>query len=159
MGAILFWARKYDTALDKTLEALEMTPDFGTVHFVLGWIYEQKKMYKEAISAFKTAINILGFPYMGPLLGHCYGISGKKKEAEKIITELNKLPKEQYVSSYHRSSIYIALEDNDQAFELLEDAFENRDNWLVIIKIDPRFDNLRSDSRYIQLLKKLQMHQ
>jgi TolB-like protein/Tfp pilus assembly protein PilF len=157
MGAILFWARQYDGALEKTLEALEMNPDFGTVHFVLGWIYEQKKMYNEAISEFKKAINILGYPYMGPLLGHTYAISGNKMETEKIIAELNELSKQQYVSSYHRSAIYIALKDKDQAFELLEKAFENRDNWLVTIKIDPRFDSMRSDSRYIQLLKKLEL--
>jgi TolB-like protein len=158
MGAILFWARQYDRALEKTLEALEMNPYFGTVHFVLGWIYEQKKMYKEAISAFKKAIKILGFSYMGPLLGHAYAISGKRKEAEKIITEVNELSKQQYVSSFHRSAIHIALKDNDQAFELLDKAYENRDNWLVTIKIDPRFDSVRMDSRYIQLLQKLDMH-
>ena len=94
---------------------------------------------------------------MGPLLAHSYAVSGNKKEAEKIMAEVNELSKQHYVSAFHRSAIYLALKDNDQAFDLLDKAYEDRDNWLVTIKIDPRFDNVRSDSRYIQLLKKLNM--
>ena len=109
----MYWSRLYDRALDKTLEALEMNPDFGTVHFVLGWIYEQIGKNGEAVSSFKKAINILGFPYMGPLLAHCYAISGNMEKAEKPIAELNGLSKQQYVSSYHKSGIYIALKDHD----------------------------------------------
>jgi len=155
MAVLLYWARQYDMALGRSLEALEMNPNFGIALFVAGWVYEQKMMYEEAISVYQKAINVLSFSYVGPMLGHAYAISGKENEADKINTELNELSKQQYVSSYHRSALYVALKDKDQAFTLLEKAYENRDNWLVTIKVDPRLDNLRSDSRYITLLKKL----
>ena len=159
MGAILYWARKYDQALDKILEALDMNPDFGTVHFVLGWIYEQTGMFEDSIKAFKRAIEILGFPYMGPLLGHAYAVSGNRKKAEKIISQVDEISREQYVSPYHRSAVHLALNEKDRAFDLLDKAIEERDNWLVTIKIDPRFDGLQSEQRYIRLLEKLGMHE
>ena len=155
----LYHAGRPEEAIPLYKKAIRLSPIADSWFLSgLGACYRMMGRYEEAISAFKRAINILGFPYMGPLLGHAYAISGDKKEAEKIITDVNELSKENYVSSFHRSAIHVALKDNDQAFELLEKAFENRDNWLVTINIDPRFDNIRSDSRFIQLLKKLEMH-
>ncbi|MCK4429705.1 MAG: hypothetical protein KAW19_00225, partial [Candidatus Aminicenantes bacterium] len=84
-----------------------------------------------------------------------YAVAGNRNEALKILEELFERSKQGYVSQYAIASIYAALGKNDQAFEFLEKAFKKRDRSLLLLKIDPRVDNLRADPRFIALLEKV----
>ena len=77
---------------------------------------------------------------------------GAKNEARSIARELLQRSKKEYVSDYCVATIYTALGDNDQAFKLLESAYTERSQWLMQLKVDPRFANLRSDPRFQDLL-------
>jgi hypothetical protein len=57
-----------------------------------------------------------------------------------------------YVSSYTVAAIYAGLADKDQAFKWLEKAYEERDVWLMNLKVDPVFAKIRSDKRFTDLL-------
>jgi len=67
-------------------------------------------------------------------LGHLYAISSKRSEAESVLGELKELSKQQYVSAYYMATIYTALGENDQAFEWLEKACEERSAGLFYVK-------------------------
>jgi hypothetical protein len=71
------------------------------------------------------------------------------------IAAIMKRSKKEYVSDYWLATIYVALGDNNQAFQLLDKAFTERSQWLVRLKVDPRFANLRSDPRFQDLLRRI----
>ena len=101
-----------------------MDPNFAVPHWHLGLVYEQKQLFDAAIEEFKKATSLSGgSPLMKAALGRAYAESQKKLEARQILGELNELSKQNYVSSYEVATIYVALGDNEQAFQLLEKAY------------------------------------
>jgi tetratricopeptide (TPR) repeat protein len=111
-------------------------------------------MYKEAISQFEQGVKLSGSPLMISLLGHAYAMSGRKVEAQHVLAQLDQ-QKQRYVSPYTVATIYAGLGEKDQAFKWLERAFEDRDIWLMNLKVDPVLKNLRSDQRFESLLQRI----
>jgi len=93
------------------------------------------------------------------LLGHVYAVSRKENDARKIIEELNGLSKRMYVDPYFLAEIYTALGERDHAFQELEKAYDQRSSWLVWLKVEPKFDSLRSDPRFKDLLRRVGLAQ
>jgi tetratricopeptide (TPR) repeat protein len=111
-------------------------------------------MYKEAIDQFQQGVKLSGNPLMLSLLGHAYAASGKKSEALRILADLDK-EKQRYVSPYTIATIYAGLGEKDHAFKWLEKAFEDRDIWLMNLKVDPQLAPLRPDRRFENLLQRI----
>jgi serine/threonine protein kinase/Flp pilus assembly protein TadD len=157
-GIIYYNAREYDQAIEQCKEVLEKEPNFIPAHAYLGESYIQKSMYDDAISEFQKSVMLSSrSPLYLAGLAHAYGVAGKKEEAFKIIEELKELSKKKYIPSYSIAIIYVGLNEKEQAVSWLEKAVEER-YWRVLsIKVDPRFDSLRSDSRYKAILKKLSL--
>jgi hypothetical protein len=86
-------------------------------------------------------------------LGHVYAVAGRKGEARKILAELEELAKHRYVSPYDRATVYAGLGEKDQAITWLERAYQERSDGLVFLKVEPKFDGLRSDPRFVDLLR------
>ena len=156
VGFILYHARRYDQAIEHYRNRLEMDPSFWLLHMYLGRALVQIEEYEEAIVEFQEAINLSG-RIAENLSALCYGyaISGRRAEAMKILSELNQLSMQEYVSPYLIAMIYVGLGLSDQAFEWLYKAVENPDILLVHIKVDPLFDSIRPDPRFKELLKKV----
>jgi tetratricopeptide (TPR) repeat protein len=88
-------------------------------------------------------------------LGHAYALAGKTQEAHKILEGLQKLSKQKYADACYIAMVYVGLGEIDEAFHWLEKAYEERAWDLSFIKIEPRFERIRSDPRYKALLKKM----
>ena len=156
IGEALTFAGRWDEAIEQGRKTLEIDSYFFLTYQLLGRAYELKGMYEEAFQQYQRVIEIFGRePVLLSWLGHHYGLSGKPDEARKILDELNEMSALRYVPSYLIASIYAGLGDKDQAFGWLEKAFEERFFLLIWIKGDPRFDSLRSDARYSDLLARL----
>jgi TolB-like protein/Tfp pilus assembly protein PilF len=156
LGWHSLYARQYDQAIDHSLKALRMDPNYFWAHLVLGWAYEQKSMWKEAIAEFKKAITLSeGLGVSTAALGHAFAVSGKRREAQEVLAKLKKQSEHGYVSAYDIAAIHLGLEDKNRAFEWLEKAYRERSSLLVHIKWDPRFDSLRSDPRFQDLLRRV----
>ena len=113
-------------------------------------------MYEEAIAEIKKAKILFGeSTLMEAVLGHAYAASGKKDQALKILNKFKRELKRKYASSYYIAGIYADLEEKDNAFHWLETSVEKKDLWLAFLKIDPLWDNIRSDPRFSALLKKI----
>lgn len=89
------------------------------------------------------------------VLGHASAASGKKGDALKILEELKEMSKHKYVSPYDLAILYIGLGDKDRAIEELSKAHEERAGWVIYIKAEPLFDPLRSDPRFVDLLRSM----
>jgi serine/threonine-protein kinase len=89
-------------------------------------------------------------------LGYVYAISGKPAQARAVLRELTSQPA-QPASSYHIARIYAGLGEKDKALAWLERAYEDRDERMVMLKVDPKLDRLRSDRRFTDLLQRIRL--
>jgi DNA-binding winged helix-turn-helix (wHTH) protein/TolB-like protein/Tfp pilus assembly protein PilF len=156
MGAALFFAARYDEAIEQCRRTIEMDPNFAVAHWYLGLAYEQKELFDDAIAEFQKATTLSGgSPLMQASLGHAFAKANRKHEATKILDELKELSKQRYVSSYEVAAIYVALGDNEQAFQLLERAYNEHSFHLVYLKAWPQFSVVRADPRFQDLVQRL----
>jgi hypothetical protein len=88
-------------------------------------------------------------------LGYAYAISHQDGEARKILQQLTERSQQTYVQPTWVAVIHIGLGEKDQAFDWLQKALQDRSAWLVYLKVDPFFDPLRSDPRFIDLIRKV----
>jgi TolB-like protein/Tfp pilus assembly protein PilF/predicted Ser/Thr protein kinase len=156
LGAGFLFARQYDQAIEQERKTLEMDPNFRLAQDSLGLAYIQKSMYKEAIAEFEKAL-VLSPSNAGALsgLGYAYAVTGRRVDAQKVLDQLNELSHQEYVLPLVRAQIYAGLGDKDKAFEWLEKGFEERS--LMFTKVDPMFDPLRSDPRFADLLRRMNL--
>lgn len=156
LAQVLVIARRYDEGLEQCRKALEMDPNLGFAHWLLGLAYMYKGSYEPAILALQKSIPLSGdSPDEAAALAHAYALSGRRTEARKILEELKQQAKRRYISPGAMADIYGSLGDKDQAFALLEKAYEERDNMVVLLKVEPMFDPLRSDPRFTVLLRRV----
>lgn len=90
-------------------------------------------------------------------LGHVYAVSGKRDEAQRVITELKEPQKHVQVDGYELAVIYTALGDKQQAFEYLDKEYATGGWFLNFLKVEPYFDSLRGDPRFKELLKRMNL--
>ena len=156
LGWILYLSGRNDEAIAQCTRILNLEPNSFPARRYLGLAYEQKGMYPQAIEEFQKGLKVSGSPLILALLGHAYAASGRTKEARQVISDLHDLSESReasrYVSPYTVAAIYAGLNDKDQTFKWLEQANEERDVWLMNLKVDPVFAKLRSDKRFQDLL-------
>ena len=162
MGLGFFYARDYDKAIEYYQKTLELDPDFPPAHGQLPAAYEQKRMYDQAITGFQKGTNLKGsrewyFSLSG--LAHVYAVTGNKGEAQKLLSEMKDLSVRQYVPADRIALIYAGLGDKDEAFAWLEKGYDERSFNMTWLKVEPRWDSLRSDPRFADLVRRLGLPQ
>ena len=159
LGNMFYLARQYDQAIEECQKTLEMDPNFIVAHIFLPLPYSQKGKYKEAMAALKKAKDFLGEdnPRVITALGNIYALSGKKNKAKKVLDELHELSTQSYVSPWGIALIYVALGENDEAFQWLKKAYNEREQWMKFVKIEPLFNTLHSDPMFTALLNKMNL--
>jgi DNA-binding winged helix-turn-helix (wHTH) protein/TolB-like protein len=155
---MFYFARDYDGAIERQRKVIEFDPSNFGPHRRLGLAYLQKKMNAEALAEIQQSQTLSGgnaeeIAY----LGYAYGVTGKRAEAEKVLDELQQQSKRRYVSPYLIALVYIGLSNKDQAFIWLEKAYEERAVNLMYLKVEPIFDPLRSDPRFTELLRRMNL--
>lgn len=162
VGLALYSSRNYDQAIDQFQKTLELDANFPPPHTFLAAAYEQKGMFEEAITAFQRAMSVTQSPAKALAmagLGHVYAVSGRKTEARKILAELQRLSEHSYVQATDVALVYAGLGDKDKAFAWLNKAYEEHSFALSNLKVEPRFDPLRSDPRFTDLLRRMGLPQ
>jgi TolB-like protein/Tfp pilus assembly protein PilF len=155
-GWRLYLARDYDRSIAQLRDTLEMDPAYEWAHLTLGQAYEQKGQYDLALEELHRALDIShSSPLMVSALAHAYALSGNYSEALMLLAQLDALSKKQYVSPFYVAIVYLGLGKNDAAMNWLQKAYADRSNGLVFLKVEPELDPLRSDRRFISLLRKL----
>jgi len=111
-------------------------------------------MYDEGISELQRA---KANPDSRSLLAYAYAEAGRRREARKILDELDQLSKQKYVSPFPIAVAYTGLRENDRAFEALEKAYAERSWGVGMLEVNPVFDPLRSDPRFSVLLRRVNL--
>jgi eukaryotic-like serine/threonine-protein kinase len=156
LGILFYSARQYDQAIEQERKTLDLDANFIVPHWYLGLSYVQKSMYKEGIAEFEKALAIApGNTQALAGLGCAYAAAGRRAEAHKALDQLTELSKQKYVRAETVAQLYTVLGENDKAFEWLEKGYEDRS--IYNIKAYPAFDPLRSDPRFADLLRRMNL--
>jgi TolB-like protein/DNA-binding winged helix-turn-helix (wHTH) protein/tetratricopeptide (TPR) repeat protein len=157
VAEVLYFARQYDEAIQQAQKTLEMDPSFALAHRVLGLSYEQKGMYPESIAAFRALIRLSGrADHALAALGRSYALSGNRREAEKLLAELLALKPANSGALLGPAIVHAALGNKEQAISWLEKLAEQRAG-IVLIKVEPYFDSLRSEPRFRAIERRLRL--
>ena len=155
VGCASYYARRYDQAIAELRETLEMDPNYMLAHYNLGRAYSQKGLYEESAEALLRARSLSGSPFIAAELGYVYAAAGRGGEAREVLRELKEEAARSYVDPYLIAIIHTGLGERAQAFEWLDRAFEDRSTWMPWIKVEPKFDGLRSDPRFQDLIQRV----
>jgi tetratricopeptide (TPR) repeat protein len=155
---VFYYSHQYDQAVAQLRELLDLSPDDAFARSRLGWSYLQKGMFTEAIGEMKRAVtlspDVIEHHWM---LGHAYAAARNTAEARKVLEDLHSLAKKQYVLPYGFALIHTGLGENDEALAWLERAYQDRNSWLPFLQVEPRLDPLRSDPRFQDLLRRMNL--
>jgi TolB-like protein/Flp pilus assembly protein TadD len=154
LGWGLYFARRFEEALEQYQSTIRAHPLNPMAHFGFAWVARYVGRHDEALSAMKRAEELSNGSFMMMTgRGTVYAAAGMRREAEQVLENIAVLPAQCYVIPYHIALIYHFLGDKEKTLLVLEEAFEQRDLWLVWIGVEPAFDNLRSDTRFRRLLE------
>ena len=164
LGSVYVFSRRYDEAIAQFQKALDLNPNLPVVRAHRGLAFAMKRMYPQALAEFGkipaqdksvSAENQL----VASILGWTYAVSGRRLDALRIAKQFNDLSSHTYIDFYFVAGIYAGLNNKDEAFRLLEKAYEQHLSGILYLGIDPFFDGIHSDPRYADLLRRMGLPQ
>jgi tetratricopeptide (TPR) repeat protein len=152
-GWLLYFMNRCEEAVEINRETVRLHPDFGAGYIMLGLAYEATGRYQDAIDALRTSFDLDSMPTPIAAAGHTYAIWGKRRKAEQMLKRLLSLKKTRLVSPYFPALVNAGLGNIDAALKLLDQAREERCDWLVQLGVDPRWRPLHNHRGFSKLLK------
>lgn len=156
MGWILFQARRYDEAIRELRSAAAVHPDDGYAHWFLGFALIANGQPDQAIAPLEKARSLSGGspPVIGVLV-RAYAHAGRRTDALRLVDELKRRQQISYVPTAAFVEAYLGIGDNEEALAWLERAYQEKSEILPYIKVEPFFDPLRGDQRFVDLLRRV----
>jgi serine/threonine-protein kinase len=156
LARIYYYKQDYEAALEQCDHTIELNPHFSQAYWILGFVQEQRGEFDESAAAFQRAIQLSPqSPLMQAALGRTFALSGKQDEALRILRGLQELAEKRYVSPFELASIHFALGRTDEGFQWLSKAFQDRCFELISLRVDPRWESLRGNPRFLKLFDQL----
>jgi eukaryotic-like serine/threonine-protein kinase len=150
----LLFARRYDQASRQLAKIFEIDSNFALAHDYAGMLDEQTGKVDEAIAQFKDWQRLSGEdPAATAGLGHAYAVAGKRADAVNAMATLAEWSQTRYVSPYDVAVVHAGLGEKNAAIEWLRRAYDDHSAWLIWVNLDPRFDAIRDDERYREILR------
>ncbi len=158
VGDTLFFARRFERSVAAYRKCLELDPTFGAAHTDLARSLEHVGRTDEAVEEFvRGTAGPDGRPRPSTGLAILYARAGRQDEARAAMEALVALAQRQFVSPFGIASYYAVTGDNERALDWLERAYAERDGTLVWLKVHPRLDGLRGESRFRDLLARMRL--
>jgi len=155
-GQALFFAGKYDDAADRLNKTLEIQPNFWVAHVMLARVYIQQKKYDVAIAEAEKARQFSnGHSEPISLAGFAKAKSGRTDEAMHDLETLKSMQAQGLAADYNTAMLYNGLGKTDEVFAALEKAFNAKDVRLILLRVDPKWDDLRTDPRFVDIIKRM----
>ena len=154
-GWILFWARRYPEGIEQARRVLELDPACLQAQVILGCCLTRASRHDEAILTVERAVQVWGIPLVKTFLAAAYAAAGRKEDALPILKELAEGGGPGPSSLALLGSVFAVLGEWDRAFECLEKAYRERDAMLFWVKVTPLLDPIRTDARYLDLLRRM----
>ena len=156
LGSLLYLARQYQQAMEQLRRTIDLDPSFALTHFNLGYVLEALGEYEEALKEYHLSQTGLGnVAEFTSCIGRIHAFCGRREGALLALDELKQISAKHYVQPTLIALVHLALEDTQEAFRYLEQAYVERDEDLCLLRIDPRLDSLRGDPRFDSLLERV----
>jgi TolB-like protein/DNA-binding winged helix-turn-helix (wHTH) protein/Tfp pilus assembly protein PilF len=156
LGLVHYFARRYDDAITHFREALDLDPNFGQGHVMLGRTYVAKGLPDRAVEELERAKGLMGDrPDVITPMAYVLAKAGRRREALATLDDLRRIGKPRDPSPFRLAYVHAGLGDTDRAFEWLQKAIEARDWQLGMLNVEPAFDVLRSDQRFPGLVERV----
>jgi len=156
VGDTYYYARRFDEAIAMYRKTIDFDPSFPLVRFDLGRSLEQSGRYDEALAEYGHGFRLMGGdPGTSPAMACTYGFSGRHDEARAILMALIERSRTTYVPPYSIASIHASLAEVDAAMEWLEKAYTVRDRAMIYLQVNPRFDVLRPNPQFRDLVQRM----
>ena len=153
-GQVLYFARQYDESVAHLDAAMELDPANAGPPSWLGMVHIQQQKYARAEEALAQGLEAGSFVSRNTgAIGYCYGVQGKRELAMAQIERLSEVAAESFVDPCFEAWVHVGVGETDAALAALERAHDHDANWLVALKVDPFFDDLRSEPRFEKLLR------
>jgi serine/threonine-protein kinase len=158
MGLDAYGRRDFDEAILRCQKAIELDASFAPAYIWMGKAYLGKGMTKEALTHLKRAVDLSNHGTEAlSNLGYAYGRGRFVDEARSVLDELLAKYKSGGGSAFNVARVYAGLGDNARALDWLEIDYRDHTGWLRSLPTDDEWDALRSDPRFVGLLKKMGM--
>lgn len=155
-GFILTKAGRIDEARSTLTRSTETEPNFWLNHLFLSSADIEANMFDQAVVEARKAKELsMASTQSTAYVAFALAKSGKREEARSILNEMLNLSSERYVPAHNIALIYCALGENSKALDYLEKAYLERDARMVFLRVEPQWNNLRSEVRFKELIKKL----
>ncbi len=154
-GAILYFSRQYDRAIEQFQSVREMDPSFGRVRLVVD-AYMQQGRFAEALANLEDWRRTSGDGiHISSRLVYLYGRMGQKDKARAELRKLEAMSGTQALDPVLMARAYTGMGNNDAALGALEKGYAQRSNLLTALKVEPVYDPLRDDPRFQELLRRV----
>jgi serine/threonine protein kinase/tetratricopeptide (TPR) repeat protein len=154
-ASLLLFARRYDEAIELARKGLELDPDFAFGLVFQGVAYAEQGRFQEAIGNLQKAARLNTSPSILALGAHVHAVAGQKREAEKLIQDLEKTAEQHYFCPYEIGAAYVSLGNHDTAVKWFRKGLEDRADCMAWLGVEPWIESFRSDPRYAQLLREV----
>jgi tetratricopeptide (TPR) repeat protein len=151
----LFFAGRYDDAIDEGRKIVALHPNSGLGRQLLGISWAAKGVHDRALPELMEALLSGKNPNVLGSLGFGYAVAGKSKDALAVAKELQEFSSNPYQIAYWMAMIYANLQDSDEAHSWLQKAYTEREPHMAYLNVDRRFDRLRPDPRFQDLLRRM----
>jgi tetratricopeptide (TPR) repeat protein len=153
VGGCLYRSRRYAAALQQLQSTLELDPNFYHAHWTMARVYESKRQFPQALECFERAYAASGkTPAVLADWCHCHGAMGEQTAARNILARLCAVAAEGYLSPLTLATAYLGLGESQAALDHLAKAVEERTRGLIWLNVDPRFDSLKREAAYRDIM-------
>lgn len=152
----LYYARRFDESIKTYKNAIADFPEYGLNYYCLSKNLRYVGKTVEAIEQIEKAKKYFGDSIFVILAkAECFAANGDIEKAREILEKLDRIAEERYVSPYQLALVHCYLQDKEAALESLEKAAEINEAWLNWLNVEPVFDNLREEARFVRLIEKI----
>lgn len=152
---ILFQAHHYDDAIREARSALALQPDNVGDLTGLGFALIANNQPGDAIPLLERAVSLSGSPAATGILIRAYAHAGRRRDAMRLLAELKRRRAAGYIPAGAFVNAYLGLDDKEQVFYWLEQAYKEQSNILQFLKSHPYFDPIRDDPRFADLVRRV----
>ena len=155
---MLLHAGQTDEAITRLKKTIELAPNYRIAHSFLARAFIERGMYDDAIAESQKARELAPFT-SEPIAFGSFALakSGRVDEARAGLNELLKLSDQRYVPPYNIALAYLGLGDEERSLDYLEKAFATKDVRMVFLKVEPKWNDLRSNPRFADLLSRMKL--
>jgi TolB-like protein/Tfp pilus assembly protein PilF len=157
LGIMQLFERRYDRAVAEAHKLLDLDPAYWGAHFIIAVSCRYQGRSEEAVAAQRRAVELFGGTAMLGWLGLTLATTGRAPEARDVLEQLHRLSQKSYVPPTSFAWIHLGLKEIDVAFEWLNRAVEECDQFMMPIKSYAFFDPIRGDPRFAALLRKMRL--